>query len=102
MRQAFKRAQASVSRSNVLTVTLSVILGAIAVYGFANQVVVERDAAISRAVQEERSQRDQVLREFREDLADVKGELKAIRQNIADLRVQTTAIAALQAARGKP
>ena len=88
MRRLFDRAQASVSRTNVLSVTLSVILGAVAVYGFANQVVQERDAAITRAVQEERTQREGLWREVKVELSEVKVELRSIRQAIADLRVQ--------------
>jgi len=86
MRRLLDRARSTISRTNVLTMTLSLILGATAIYGFANQVVQDRDAAISRAVKGEQLLRQEFWREVREDLREIRGEVSKVREEIAQLR----------------
>lgn len=95
MRRFVKRVRAAASRSNTISLALSVVLGALAVYGAASQVAQDRDDAISRAIGNEREQwallwkeiRDE-QRAMRETLKDVGDDVKSLSKDVAVLRAQ--------------
>ena len=97
MRRLVKSVRSAASRSNVLSLILSVVLGAVAVYGFANQVVQDRNAAIQQAIQDERAQWVRLWQEIRDDqramrndLKDVSDDVKTLGRDVAVLRAQVS------------
>lgn len=95
MRRLVKNVRAAASRSNIISLSLSVVLGALTVYGAASQFAQDRDDAIDRAIDKEREQWTLLWQEIRdnqramgEDLKQVRDDVKNLGKDFAVLREQ--------------